>query len=155
MRVQAPVQLRWGDLDAYNHVNNVELMRVLEEARVRVFWRSDDEGGAIDQGMALIEAEPGSETLTLVARHEVEYLAPIAYQREPLDIQLWIGRLGGASLDVSYEVYTHDGATPAARAASTIVLVDAATGAPRRIRAEERQAWERYLEPPVAFSGRR
>ncbi|WP_167131746.1 acyl-CoA thioesterase [Paramicrobacterium chengjingii] len=156
MRVHAPVHLRWGDLDAYNHVNNVELLRVLEEARVRVFWRSGDEGDGIDQGMALIEAEPGSETLTLVARHEVEYRKPIPYQRAPLDIQLWIGRLGGASLDVHYEVFTqHDGDTPAACAACTIVLVDASSGAPRRIREAERRAWQCYAEAPVTFTGRR
>ena len=30
--------LRWSDTDAYGHVNNVELMRLLEEARVALFF---------------------------------------------------------------------------------------------------------------------
>ncbi|MCW4459723.1 thioesterase family protein [Microbacterium sp. MPKO10] len=155
MRVHAPVHLRWGDLDAYNHVNNVELMRVLEEARVRVFWRSDDHSDGIDQGMALIDAEPGAETLTLVARHEVEYRKPISYQRAPLDVQIWIGRIGGASLDVCYEVFTQDGDEPAACAATTVVLVNAETGSPRRVSANERRAWQDYAEGPIEFTGRR
>src|SRR5690625_6644705 len=31
------IELRWGDMDAYGHVNNVTQLRVLEEARVRAF----------------------------------------------------------------------------------------------------------------------
>ncbi|HNP15801.1 MAG TPA: thioesterase family protein, partial [Terrimesophilobacter sp.] len=38
MRIHIPIPLRWGDLDAYNHVNNVQMMRILEEARVRALW---------------------------------------------------------------------------------------------------------------------
>jgi acyl-CoA thioester hydrolase len=157
MRVHVPIHLRWGDLDAYNHVNNVELMRLLEEARVRVFWRDASEGGDIDAGMALIEAEAGSDTITLIARHEVEYVQPIPYQRQPLDVQVWIANLGGASLEVGYEVYGPAGEDQPlyARASSTIVLVDAETSRPRRITDEERIAWTRYLEDPVPFTKRR
>jgi acyl-CoA thioester hydrolase len=156
MRVHVPIHLRWGDLDAYNHVNNVELMRLLEEARVRVFWRSTEEGGDVDSGMALIEAEAGSDTITLIARHEVEYVRPIPYQRQPLDVQIWIGRLGGASLEVNYEVFgpVSDDQPLYARASSSIVLVNASTSRPRRITDEERVAWTRYLEEPVAFTKR-
>ena len=38
MRIHIPIPLRWGDLDAYNHVNNVHMLRILEEARVRALW---------------------------------------------------------------------------------------------------------------------
>ena len=31
------LELRWGDMDAYGHINNVTQMRLLEEARVRAF----------------------------------------------------------------------------------------------------------------------
>ena len=151
MRLHVPVHLRWGDLDAYNHVNNVEVMRLLEEARVRAFWRTDEDGDGADRGMALIEAEAGSDTVTLIARHEVAYLAPIAYRRAPLDVQLWISHLGGASLDVCYDVHG-SGATAGdlyARAVSTIVLVDATTLRPRRITDEERSAWSAYLGEPL------
>ncbi|OUE16058.1 putative ABC transporter ATP-binding protein [Clavibacter michiganensis subsp. michiganensis] len=49
-RVHVPVHLRWADLDAYDHVNNVEVLRLLEEARVRAFWRGDDDGAAWTRG---------------------------------------------------------------------------------------------------------
>lgn len=157
MRLHVPVHLRWGDLDAYNHVNNVELMRLLEEARVRAFWRSDEDGDGVDRGMALIEAEAGSDTITLIARHEVAYVAPIAYRRAPLDVQLWISHLGGASLDVCYDVYG-TGETSRdlyARAVSTIVLVDSSTSRPRRITDEERAAWSVYLGDPLQLGRKR
>jgi acyl-CoA thioester hydrolase len=46
-------------------------------------------------------------------------------------------------------------ATVFTKAATTIVLVDAATQRPRRINALEREAWEPYLDKPVSFSKRR
>ena len=35
LRVQVP--MRWGDMDAYGHVNNVNLIRLMEEARIAGF----------------------------------------------------------------------------------------------------------------------
>ncbi|OUE21828.1 Thioesterase superfamily protein [Clavibacter michiganensis] len=156
-RVHVPVHLRWADLDAYDHVNNVEVLRLLEEARVRAFWRGDDEGDGVDPGMALIDASAGASTMTMIARQEVEYLLPISYGRRPLDVQVWLGRLGGSSLEACYELRTPAGVEPAAlyaRASTTIVLVDTDSGRPRRITDDERAAWSAYLEEPVAFSRR-
>jgi acyl-CoA thioester hydrolase len=93
----------------------------------------------------------------MIARQEIEYLLPISYGRRPLDVQVWLGRLGGSSLEACYEVRTPVGVEPSAlyaRASTTIVLVDAASGRPRRISEDERTAWTRYLEEPVAFSRR-
>ena len=41
-RLHIPIPLRWGDLDAYGHINNVEMLRLLEEARIQAFWRPDE-----------------------------------------------------------------------------------------------------------------
>ena len=156
MRLHVPIRLRWSDLDAYAHVNNAEMLRLLEEARIQAFWVNDETAGAAGaQGTAVLDGRPGAATLTLIARMEIEYLAPIPYLREPIDVQLWIGKLGGASLDVCYEVYGPAGQEPAplyARATTTIVLVDAATERPRKINEVERTAWTPYLEPTVAFT---
>ena len=145
-RLHAPIRLRWNDLDAYGHVNNAAMLVLLEEARIEAFWGAS-ERSAIDD----------PSTLWLVARQEVEYLLPIPYQGAPLDVQLWLGRLGGASLDVCYEVRSPAGVEPSveyARAASTIVLVDAGTQRPRRISPEEREAWGAFVEEPVVFTKR-
>ena len=54
-------------------------------------------------------------------------------------------------------MYTPAGEEPrqlTTRAATTIVLVDATTQRPRRIREDERTAWQVYLEPAVEFTKR-
>lgn len=158
MRLHVPTPLRWSDLDAYGHVNNARMLSLLEEARIVAFWVSDDTSEhAVGASTAVIDASPGANTVTLIARQEIEYLAPIPYQRQPLDIELWIGHMGGASLDVCYEVYSPAGVQPRAlytRAVTTIVLVDATNERPRRIDERERTAWEPYLGEPLTFRRR-
>jgi acyl-CoA thioester hydrolase len=155
-RLHVPTRVRWSDLDGYRHVNNASMLRLLEEARIDAFWSTD---GATDETStaAVLDGSPGADTMTLIARQELEYLVPIPYLRAPLDIQIWVGRLGGASLEVCYEVWSPVGVEPArlfTKAATTIVLVDAATDLPRRISESERSAWQPYVEPPLTFRRR-
>jgi acyl-CoA thioester hydrolase len=145
-RLHVPVRLRWNDLDAYGHVNNAAMLVLLEEARVEAFWNGE-----------LMRSTVGPDTMWLVARQEVEYLAPVPYQNRPLDVQLWIGRLGGASLEICYEVCSPLEAEPFvqyARAASTIVLLDTATQRPRKMTEQERGDWGAYTDEPVRFTRR-
>ena len=149
--------MRWSDIDAYGHVNNSAVLRLLEEARIAGFWGHDpaDVDPEGDLPDPIIDGRPGSGTMTVVAAQRLEYLASIPYLRRPLDIQLWIGRIGGASIDVSYEVCSPVGTDPFVvytRATTTLVLVDAASNRPRRLSAIERAACESYMEEPVAFS---
>jgi len=155
-RLHVPTVLRWGDLDAYGHVNNAEMLHLLEEARIQAFWSAGDESDD-DAATAILDSSPGTQTWSLIARQEVEYLAPIAYTRQPLDIQLWIGHMGGASLEVFYEVYSPEGVEPRVlhtRAVSTLVLVDATSQRPRRISDAERAAWKPFIDEPLTFRRR-
>jgi acyl-CoA thioester hydrolase len=145
-RMHVPVRTRWNDLDAYGHVNNAAMLVLLEEARVQAFW-----------GAEIVDAIAAPTTLWLVARQEVEYLVPVPYQVHPLDVQVWIGRLGGASLEICYEVCSPLDAQPFvqyARAASTIVLVDPTTQRPRKITDDERASWIAWTDEPVQFARR-
>lgn len=94
-----------------------------------------------------------ADSHTLVARQEIEYLAPLDYTQDPVPVHLWIGRIGGASLDVCYEVCSPAGQV-CARAMSAVVLVDAASGKPRRLTESERAALERLLDEPIEFRRR-
>jgi acyl-CoA thioester hydrolase len=135
MRLHVPIKLRWSDLDAYGHVNNAEMLRLLEEARILAFWVTDNgaEGASLDESAvggstAILDGRPGSDTLTLIARQEV-----------------------------CYEIFSPAGVVPRqlfTRAASTLVMVDAASERPRRITDRERAAWSPYLDDPVAFKRR-
>lgn len=162
-RLEVPVQLRWSDMDAYAHVNNVEMLRLLEEARIDAFWRHPvgPDGVRPDSAWptAVLDSGPGAGLSTLVARQEIEYVRPLGYRRAPVVVEMWIGHLGGASLDVCYEVRDApavvEGSVVHARAVTTIVLVDARTGSPQRIGPEQRAAWEPFVEEPVQFRRRR
>ena len=153
-RLHVAIPLRWSDFDAYAHVNNAEMLRILEEARIQAFWRPDEGAG---MATAILDARPGADTIGLIARQEVEYLAPIPYMRSPIDIEMWIGRLGGASIEICYEMFSPEGVVPRVlftKAATTLVMVRAETGRPERITDSLREVWAPYVEEPVAFTKR-
>ena len=162
-RVHIPIHLRWGDLDALGHVNNASMFRLLEEARLRAFWRP--EGGFDAPSTAIIGTElvSGTDTMAVIARQEIEYLTPVPYGRLPLDVQLWIGRLGGSSVEICYEVLSPSVAEGAetdsqityARASGVMVMLDATTMRPRRLAAVERAAGEPVVGEPIQFGKRR
>ena len=158
-RLHIPIRLRWADLDAYNHVNNTSMLKLLEEARVPALWVP--EVGEDAPPTAVLDSGLGSGVLTLVARQEIEYLAPVPYQRHPLDVQLWFGKIGGSSFEVCYEVCSptetagEGGQRVYARSTTVVVKVDAATGRPLRLNAVEREAWAPYGGPPIRYAHRR
>ena len=158
LRLHIPIHLRWGDLDAFNHVNNTSMLKLLEEARVRAFWVPAP--GEAAPPTAVLDSSIFSGVLTLIARQEIEYLAPVPYQRHPLDVQMWFGKMGGSSIEVCYEVYSPAETADLqrvlyARATTVIVKVDAATGRPLRLTAEERQAWAPFVGEPIVYAHRR
>lgn len=147
-RLHFPMALRWSDMDAYRHVNNVAFLRLLEDARVLAFHGhdSDDGGSMLDNGV-------------LVARHEIDYLAPLHWRPEPIRIDLWVTDIKGASFDMGYEVLDHSGGDGApvvyARAESTLVVYDLTQGRPRRLTDGERARLERLRDAPVDLRRRR
>lgn len=124
---------RWGDLDAQGHVNNAVYLDHLQDARV-AFLHAGAEG--LSDMLA---------TGVLVVAHQVEYLAPVGYAPEPLDVSVWIDALGASRFVVGYEVL--DGETVAARARTTLVPFDLAGGGVRRLNEVERAAFTAYLAP--------
>ncbi|MDP3951620.1 thioesterase family protein [Microbacterium sp.] len=154
-RLHVPIHLRWGDLDAFNHVNNTSMLKLLEEARVRAFWKAEE--GESAPPTAVLNSGVEAGTLTLIARQEIEYLAPVPYQRRPLEVQMWFGKLGGSSLEVCYEVFNDPESETRvlyARSTAVIVLVDAGTGRPTRITSEMRDAWAPYIGDPIRYAHR-
>ncbi|RAG86581.1 acyl-CoA thioesterase [Streptacidiphilus pinicola] len=133
--------LRWSDMDVFGHVNNVNFLRYLEEARIDFTFTTAGEVG--ERAMA-----EGS----VVARHEIDYLVPLVYRPEPVTIETWVSKLGRASFTVTYEV-KDVGAGPDgkdkvyARAATICVPYDLAAGRPRRLTPGERAFLAEYLEP--------
>ena len=157
VRLHVPMPLRWGDLDAFNHVNNTSMLKLLEEARIRAFWRSDGDDGEDAPPTAVLDSGIEHGVLSLIARQEIEYLRPVPYQRRPLDVQLWFGRIGGSSIEICYEVYSPLGVEPQelyARSSAVLVMVDAESGRPRRLTDEQRAVWMPLLDAPIVYTRR-
>ncbi|MEU8221331.1 thioesterase family protein [Kribbella sp. NPDC048915] len=127
--------LRWGDMDALGHVNNGRYVDYLQDARVDFLFRTAKELGA-----------DNFETGLLVARHEVQYRAPLRFRPEPVRIELWISEIKAASFTVGYEILD---AEPERRtyvdAATKLVPFDFAANRLRRITPVERAALEKLV----------
>jgi acyl-CoA thioester hydrolase len=126
--------MRWSDMDALRHINNVNFVRYLEEARIDwLFGRGDFERNH-DEGL-------------LVVRNEIDYRRQLHYRHDPVPIELWVSRIGGASFEVSYEVADtdEDGTrTVYAHAKSVLATLDMAAGHPKRVSPEVRVFLERF-----------
>lgn len=157
-RIHLPIHIRWGDQDAFGHVNNATIAQILEEGRIRAFWVHEDPARRTPSQVFEEDLSVGGEGpfVILIAHQEIEYLRPMAYQQEPLDVRVWFGRLGGASAQVCYEVATSDApdAPVLVRATSTIVLAHRDTLRPAKLTPFIREAWEPLVDEPLEL-GRR
>ena len=131
-------------MDAYGHVNNVQFLRLLEDARVIGFqqWFGQDRS-LLNSGV-------------LVARHEIEYLAPLDFRHAPISVDMWATQISGSSFILAYEVRDPAvvGTTLYARAETTLVAYDFASAGPRRLRPDERLVLKGESGDPVSFRWR-
>jgi len=81
----------------------------------------------------------------LVARSGIDYRVPLVHRHDPIPIDVWVTKIGGASFDLAYEVHD-EGGVVYARASSRMVPYDFRVERPRRLRPYERDFLERYLE---------
>jgi acyl-CoA thioester hydrolase len=91
----------------------------------------------------------------VVVRHEVEFLAPLVFRFEPVRIETWITEIKAATFTMAYEILDvlPDGTRRVyTRATSVLTPFVFAEERPRRLRREERDVLERFLEPAPAAS---
>ena len=88
---------------------------------------------------------------------EGEYLVQLDYRIEPVAVDIWVTKIGGAGYHVGYEVTDPPelGSTRYAVAETSLALFDFDTGAPRRMSPSEREVLGGRLAPPPAFRRRR
>jgi acyl-CoA thioester hydrolase len=123
-------------MDAYGHVNNVVFLTYLEEARVDMLFVHAGSDAATEKLASGV----------VVARHEIDYTAPLVFRPEPVPIDVWVTKLGNASFTLAYEV--KDDAGPVfVRASTVMVPYDVQASRPRRVSDVEREALSRFLEP--------
>jgi acyl-CoA thioester hydrolase len=118
-----PVEVRYGDIDAMNHVNNAVYVSYLELARVRI-WRErfGFTGSARDIPIIL-------------ARVAVDYRSPIGLN-DTVEVGLGVSRVGRTSFTFAYRIEASR--RIAAEAETVQVHFDYAAGKPTPIPAELR-----------------
>ncbi|GAA3724855.1 acyl-CoA thioesterase [Salinactinospora qingdaonensis] len=122
--------IRFADLDPLNHVNNVQMLTYLEDARIAFLrWDSDIEG----EGMGAL----------VVARHEVDYVHQLLLRPEPVRVETWVRQVRNASFTLAYEIV--DDTHVYLRASSVMVGFDPTTQGVRRLNEGERKYLARFL----------
>ncbi|MFT4088221.1 MAG: thioesterase family protein [Gordonia sp. (in: high G+C Gram-positive bacteria)] len=137
---EVEVALRWGDMDVLGHVNNVQVARLFEEARVRAM--TDWSEGTV------------RPTPMVVARQEIEFAAPLYYSVEPACCQVWVSRIGGKSFDFSCALRSATGEL-SALCETTLTALDADSGRPVELPAALLTALRANVGEPAPFRRRR
>jgi len=106
-------RVRFTDVDAYQHVNNVTYFEYFQEARISTFRR-------------LFGDVASAETQSVViAQMSVVYRRPILLRPAPYAVRSWVSRVGGSSYDIDAEIV--DDGTVMARSRATLVTFDTTT----------------------------
>ncbi|WP_461168129.1 acyl-CoA thioesterase [Tsukamurella serpentis] len=140
---EVKIALRWSDQDALGHVNNVTMMRLLEEARIRFLVGREELGAGAEQ------------PVMFVAHQEIDYATPLVYSDEPATIAVWITRIGNTGFDIGYQVKGADGVVAAIAETSMVVVDGAGSGRPVPIPEKLRALLEELHGEPVPFRRRR
>lgn len=88
--------VRWSDVDAYGHVNNVRVFDYVAEARVRMNPDQD--------GPHRMEAAADAGIIWMVARQDVDYLGQILLRPQPYRVRTAVGRVGRTSMTTVAEI---------------------------------------------------
>ncbi|WP_261624611.1 acyl-CoA thioesterase [Nesterenkonia marinintestina] len=155
-RLRAEVPLRWGDMDAYGHVNNVEVLRILEEARVRTFGSPAHTGAPVGRPQVPLFSDLPDGAQALVVEHRIRYLAVLEYRDVPATVHVWVSALKGAGVTLAYEVLDgHDGSRRVI-AETQLAFLHEPTGRLMRLTADQREALAAYRgESPFDAGARR
>ena len=121
-----PLQLRWSDLDAFNHVNNARYLTFLEEARIRWF---DSIG----------EAWVTDEFAPVVVSVQLNYKQPIPYPAD-VEVDLYVEKVGNTSTTIAHRIVSADGKTLYNDGTVVAGWIDRKTGRPRPLPESIRRA---------------
>jgi acyl-CoA thioester hydrolase len=122
MRFTNKQYVRWGDLDAFGHVNNSTYLIFAQEARYA--WSK------------MIEM--------VVARAEVDFIAPIYTGDIYIDVEIWVNKIGTSSFGVTYEMKNGDELLAVVKTVQVTVSMD--TKKSRPLNDAEREFLNKYME---------
>jgi acyl-CoA thioester hydrolase len=121
------IEIRWRDLDAYNHVNHVVFLTYLEEVR--------------DEWLGRALGDPALVWSYVVARVAVDYRRELTLDDDVAVARCGLARIGTSSVVTRESVSTRGGEL-SAEAEAVLVARDPETGRSRPLTDAERDAFE-------------
>ncbi|WP_255285519.1 acyl-CoA thioesterase [Nocardia pseudobrasiliensis] len=127
-RFHTKVEVRWSDMDAFQHINHARMVTLLEEARIP--WLFDDRPtSGLRSGCVMVDLH-------------VRYRGQLRHEDTPLDVAMWIERMRAVDFTIGYEVRANGvapDAPPAIIASTQLAAFDIDTQRLRRLTAIERE----------------
>lgn len=108
------IPLRWGDMDAYGHVNNTIFFRFMEQSRVEYLEQ---------QGFKVMP----QGTAPVIINASCTFLAQLNYPGV-VEVKMYCGQPGRSSIPTHYEIRLQGDDTLYATGQSKIVWMDVPTG---------------------------
>ena len=132
MKHKFKCQVRWGDLDAFMHVNNAAYLTYIQEARVDFTVYSRQRANLQP---VLIEM--------VVAHADIDYINPIYDAGIEIDIAVWVSKIGTSSFVLQYELSKNGEIYAKAKTVQVTVSMETKTSCP--VNEQEREFLSKYL----------
>ena len=134
------ISVQWGEMDAFNHVNNVMYIRWCETARISLFremWG--------DKGINMKEILDGNGVGPILANFNINYKLPLTYPDEVI-LHTQVSQIGNTSFKLKQALFSKkSGNTVVADATSVVVMVNYKTGDKFNLNQKIKSALEKYL----------
>ncbi len=127
-RFHTKVEVRWSDMDVFQHINHARMVTLLEEARIPWLFGDEKPTDGLRTGCVLVDLH-------------VQYKGQLRHEDTPLDVAMWIEQLRAVDFTIGYEVRA-SGTAPDSRASviatTQMAAFDIDTQRLRRITPAER-----------------
>jgi acyl-CoA thioester hydrolase len=124
------VPVAWGDMDAFQHVNNVMYLRWCESARIAYFERMGFLARMQDDGVGPI-----------LARLTIDYRSPVTFP-DVVRVETGVTRVGRSSFHMGYRIVSTTQGVEVAGGDSVLVVFDYRTNRTAPVDAKIRAAIE-------------
>lgn len=124
------IEIRWRDVDAYEHVNNAVYATYLEECR--------------DEWLERALGEAGELWDYVLARVAIDFRRELRLEDEAVVVSCRLERMGNSSLTLREEIRTREGEL-SAEAEAVVVARDRKSGRSRPLTEAERDVFERAV----------
>lgn len=150
-RFDCEIQARFRDVNLGGHVDNIEAMRILDEARIQFFRFAAVHEAGTEPG--LLRGLPSGVT-ELVGAQRVDYHAEMRFAPyRPFLVRLWVSRIGRTSFTTASEMRLEADHPPALIAETVSVCWDQGQQVAWPLTTEVVADLERFSGPAVGLRG--